>query len=207
MFYILELSHNLYPPGDSHPCNNLGLIWPSLTSLSVQSLPWSIFAETLTGKLFLKCDFSYDEIHTPSFCAPPPPFFFFSSKHIVAIMEQLVFSTDIQNSITFISWWWWSPALCPWAKPSGLFWFCFWGVGGDNIVQVLRVKHIWNHFSPFLNSSLVLWGHVLNQFAPVLNTTEDALLYLKFCWAGKPGAEAVMGFAMLQFCLLFYAKN
>lgn len=128
-------------------------------------------------------------------------FFFFSSKHIVAIMEQLVFSTDIQNSIIFISWWWWSPALCLWAKPSGLFWFCFWGVGGDNIVQVLRVKHIWNHFSPFLNSSLVLWGHVLNQFAPVLNTTEDALLYLKFCWAGKPGAEAVIGFAMLQFSL------
>lgn len=37
IFYILELSHNHHLPVHFHLCDDLGLMWPSLTFLSVQS--------------------------------------------------------------------------------------------------------------------------------------------------------------------------
>lgn len=50
-------------------------------------------------------------------------------------------------------------------------------MGGDNIVGFLGVKHVKTFFVTFLNSSLVLKIHVLNQSALTQNTTEEASPY------------------------------
>lgn len=137
IFHIAELSNDHRAPGDTHLCHDLGLMWPLLAPFSVPSWAQSVFLEGLTGKPFLKCVFSYYKIHTLLHSL----LFFWSG--IVAVMGGFLFSTGIWNSIICISLWQWSSVLCFWAKLLGLVFFCFWVVGGDNIVQVLRVKHIW----------------------------------------------------------------